>query len=316
MALTKLQKLAAQAIVQIFETGSVHGVYGQVTLIPGDTGHLTYGKAQTTLASGNLYFLIREYTETSQAAFAKKLRPFLDRLERKDTRLDRHKAFKRHLKAAGDDPVMQQVQDTFFDRVYWEPTLASADYIGAVTALGTAIIYDSRIHGSWHARRNEVIANQGALSEIGEDAWMRAYIAHRRNWLANHSNTILHATVYRMDALQQLIDQGNWDLALPFVVRGQAISEESLGTALPPEPSASAEESSPDRLLKLKSPRMRGDDVRELQLALIAAGHALTDDGIFGPGTDAAVRAFQAESGLTADGIVGGLTREALGLTA
>lgn len=27
--------------------------------MPGDTGHLTYGRAQTTLASGNLYLLLK-----------------------------------------------------------------------------------------------------------------------------------------------------------------------------------------------------------------------------------------------------------------
>ena len=39
--LTDPQKQAAQAIVNIFETGRVLGEYGQVTLLTGDTGHLT-----------------------------------------------------------------------------------------------------------------------------------------------------------------------------------------------------------------------------------------------------------------------------------
>ena len=61
MALAPLQKAAAQAIVNIFETGSVRGDYGEVTLIPGDSGQLTYGRSQTTLASGNLFLLIQDY---------------------------------------------------------------------------------------------------------------------------------------------------------------------------------------------------------------------------------------------------------------
>ncbi len=56
--LTDLQKRTAQAIVNIFETGRVRGDYAKVTLIPGDPGHLTYGRSQTTLASGNLHLLI------------------------------------------------------------------------------------------------------------------------------------------------------------------------------------------------------------------------------------------------------------------
>jgi putative chitinase len=52
----------------------------------------------------------------------------------------------------------------------------------------------------------------------------------------------------------------------------------------------------------------RGDNVRVLQGKL-----GLAADGIFGPGTEAAVRAFQQGHGLGADGIVGAATWAALG---
>src|SRR5512139_3500789 len=78
--LTDLQKRTAQAIVNIFETGRVRGDYAQVTLIPGDTGHLTYGRSQTTLASGNLYLLVRDYCETPGAALASGLQRYLSGL--------------------------------------------------------------------------------------------------------------------------------------------------------------------------------------------------------------------------------------------
>ncbi len=57
----------------------------------------------------------------------------------------------------------------------------------------------------------------------------------------------------------------------------------------------------------------KGADVTALQQALIAAGFSLTADGDFGPGTDSAVKKFQASKGLTADGIVGPATWTALG---
>ncbi|MCI0508166.1 MAG: hypothetical protein L0Z73_18980 [Gammaproteobacteria bacterium] len=66
---TQLQKLTAQAIVNIFETGKVRGDYGKVTLLRGDPGHLTYGRSQTTLASGNLYLLIKDYCGQAEASY-------------------------------------------------------------------------------------------------------------------------------------------------------------------------------------------------------------------------------------------------------
>lgn len=70
------------------------------------------------------------------------------------------------------------------------------------------------------------------------------------------------------------------------------------------------------RVLKLVSPRMRGEDVRAVQIALAARAPSenLAADGVFGPRTDRAVRRFQAAHGLAADGDVGPLTRAALGL--
>jgi peptidoglycan hydrolase-like protein with peptidoglycan-binding domain len=55
--------------------------------------------------------------------------------------------------------------------------------------------------------------------------------------------------------------------------------------------------------------------VKTLQYLLRARGHTVTVDGIFGPQTDAAVRAFQQQKGLAVDGIVGPNTWGALIIT-
>ena len=52
----------------------------------------------------------------------------------------------------------------------------------------------------------------------------------------------------------------------------------------------------------------KGDLVTQLQRFLAQDGSSLAVDGIFGPGTQSAVRAFQKRYGLTVDGIVGSQT--------
>ncbi|MFB2833299.1 glycoside hydrolase family protein [Floridanema evergladense] len=73
----------------------------------------------------------------------------------------------------------------------------------------------------------------------------------------------------------------------------------------------------PTRVLRLAEsgqPLVQGDDVRQVQKALIKAGFNLQVDGIFGKDTDKAVRQFQKQKNLTVDGIAGVQTQKALGL--
>lgn len=49
----------------------------------------------------------------------------------------------------------------------------------------------------------------------------------------------------------------------------------------------------------------RGEDVKAIQYLLRARGYSVSADGVFGTGTESAVKSFQSSVGLTADGIVG-----------
>jgi len=55
-----------------------------------------------------------------------------------------------------------------------------------------------------------------------------------------------------------------------------------------------------------------GHPVETLQLLLRARGHQLTVDGVFGPLTAAAAKAFQTSNGLTSDGVINPQTWMAL----
>lgn len=306
MVISELQKKTAQAIVNIFETSRIHGKYGQVTLLRGDSGHLTYGRSQTTLGSGNLHTLINAYCDADGAAYGEDLQAFLDRLRARDTDLDHDPGLRGLLRDAGDDPVMHEVQDAFFDRVYWTPSFKHSRAAGVSSALGTAVVYDSHIHGSWGRMRDRTRSQYGTVSALGENEWIDSYVRVRGAWLGGHSNHLLRRTVYRMDAFRKLIDADNWILKLPIRVRGVEITKEALETEAPVR--ASAEDETDVLLRKGDS----GPAVKALQQALVKHGFSLKADGKFGAKTEKAVKEFQEQNGLVPDGIVGPATRSAL----
>lgn len=306
--ITTLQKKTAQAIVNIFETGRLLGDYGRVTVLKGDSGHLTYGRSQTTLASENLALLLHAYCDAN-GIFSDSLRPYLPAFDRKDIRLDNDEKAKALLRKAGDDPVMKKVQDDFFDRIYWEPALKSTEYIGVIKPLSITVVYDSKIHGSYYKMRELTNQEYGAAEDIGEKKWIKAYVSIRRDWLANHSNALLHKTVYRMDSFMDLINKNKWNLPLPLTVRNVVISKEVFRDNYAPPAVISAEAN--ERVLFLTKPMMKGEDVKRLQKALDFSEEEI--DGIFGKATDTAVREFQMEHGLKVDGKAGPATWAELG---
>jgi chitosanase len=299
LTLTATQAQAAKAIVNLFETGAVRGDYGQVTLLAGDTGRLTYGRAQTTLGSGNLNLLIARYCATVGARFGERLRTWLPALAARAAAADTDLKLHNVLRACADDPVMRDVQDAFFDEVYWAPAVRAAGALGLRTPLGVAVVYDSWVHGSFGLVRDRVLAT-GSVQKLGEQEWIRRYVQQRRDWLATHSNALLRQTVYRMDAFQRLIALGAWSLPLPLVVRGQEISLASLA-ALPPGCYDGPQPGS--RNLGVTSPLLRGLDVRLVQLALSDQGRDVRADGIFGNATAGLIREFQRSQQLPATGV-------------
>lgn len=298
--LTPTQIATVQAIVNLFETSEVRGVYGQVTLIPGDTGRLTYGRSQTTLGSGGLADLLNQYCANPGARFGARLRGELPRLAAQAPDVDTDRKLHNVLRACADDPVMRELQDAFFDERYWRPAARIAERHGVVSPLGIAVIYDSQVHGSWLQRSREVDQMVGTVSEAGESKWIDTYVTTRRNWLAHSPRADLRATVYRMDAFRRLIDQGAWGLPLPLVVRGKEISATSLKADPPgcydgPQPGS--------RPITMQPTLLRGLDVRLIQLGLSDRGMDVLADGVYGRTSSECVQAFQLAHGQPATGV-------------
>ena len=311
-----LQKQTCLAIVNVFETGSPKGNYASVTLLRGDTGHLTYGRSQTTLASGNLYLLIKAYVDNATAQYAAEFRSYLDRLAQKDLSLDNDQPFRSLLREAGSDPVMQEEQDSFFERAYYQPAMNSAANVGLTLPLSQAVVYDSNIQGAWRTISTRLIASVGRVSATcPEKTWVSRYVDARRDFL-KASAPPLPGTSYRMDAFDALIAANKWSLDLPLTVRTVQITEGTFAAvaaapavvrAAAPEPASAAHP-----ILRPTTPYMKGPDVLALQAALNTAGFKNAGDGIYGPFSQALVAQFQTKHGLKPDATVGPQTWDLL----
>ncbi len=300
MSLTAIQVRTIHAIVNLFETSHVLGDYGQVTVLSGDTGHLTFGRSQTTLGSGNLHRLLLRYCANTGARFGRRLSAFLPMTEARDTTLDRHNKLHNVLRASADDPVMRDIQDEFFDATYFRPAIKACDRIGLTEPLSKAVVYDSFIHGSWTRIRDRV---QGTPESRGERAWVKEYVEARRRWLSTHPRADLRSTVYRMEALGRLIELGWWGLELPLVVRGSEISLTTL-SATPPGTFDGPQPGTRELVFQTSAPLFRGLDVRLVQLALSERGADIRADGVFGRSSANFVADFQRAIGVPITSVV------------
>jgi chitosanase len=310
---TEIQQQTIKAIVNIFETGRVTGDYGAVTLLKGDSGHLTYGRSQTTLASGNLFLLIKAYCDRSDAKLRSEFQPFLGDLAACNVELDTNLSLRELLKEAGDDEAMRKEQDRFFDAVYYQPACRAAAAKGIALPLGLAVVYDSFIHGAF--RRVAPMAGTPIGTGVDEKQWIGKYVAARKIWLQGLKDP-LPKTVYRMDSFNKMITDNAWDLPLPLKVRGVMITEEDMREPFPVVRAMASDPSDPPpaRILRMTTPYMRGEDVRRVQEALNSQGFANSRDSIFGPFTEALVKRFQQSRQIKHDGVVGPTTLSLLGL--
>ena len=117
---------------------------------------------------------------------------------------------------------MQQIQDQFFEEMYFSPAVKWADDHGFILALSGLVIYDSYVHSGsilWLIRQR-FPENPPSLG--GEEkAWITAYVRERNEWLQSHHRPAVRSSCYRTEDLKREIAGGNWDLAeLPIPANG------------------------------------------------------------------------------------------------
>ncbi|MEM8936845.1 MAG: peptidoglycan-binding protein [Pseudomonadota bacterium] len=297
-----------RAIVSVFESGTPTSRYDTVAARASDTGGLSYGAHQASLTSGNLHKLIETYVNSPGAEYADEFKPYLPALEARDRALDTNEELKSLLRMAARDPVMQEVQDVYFDTKFMKPAVNAVRAMGFEQPLSFAVAYDSWIQGSWGRIRNRVNdALQRDPQVAGEVLWMRTYVDLRESWLAG-LNSLANRTTYRPQSLRRLMEDGRWSLELPFPVRDVTVTSQHIPAWSYPADMANTFEDVEPR--DANATPVASD--REIQELLRDAGYDIVVDGIYGPQTMAIVKEFQRDNGLPDTGVVDGPTYEAL----
>lgn len=214
------KKSLIKSILNVIETGSIKGNYGDVSIFndgPGEIKQITYGRSQTTQYS-SLDKLLNLYIEKG-GIYGDYFRGF----KMNDKTLVNNKEFVDKLKKAGNDPVMIETQDEFFDSVYWMPAQNFFVKNGFTTALSMLVLYDSYIHsGSIPSFLRNKFNEKPPIDGGDEKKWILAYVSARHNWLANHpTRPILRKTIYRTQMMKNEIARNNWQLDIrPILVNG------------------------------------------------------------------------------------------------
>jgi chitosanase len=233
MSITPQQKKVIDSILSIFETGKIPTAasYSTCTILRDGAG-ISYGKHQATDNAGSLDKIVKKYIAEG-GTHASKLQPYLPQLAANETAKlnpsappDWAKNLVGLLKEAGTDPKMQAAQDSVFDENYWNPAVVHAQNAGLKTALGHAVMYDTCIHsGPGRVSTHRAAFPQKSPANGGDEKeWVKAYVAARKAWLLGNKNPLVQKCVYRMEAFEKMMAEGNWDLNTPLTVRGVKIS--------------------------------------------------------------------------------------------
>ncbi|MGA5704293.1 chitosanase [Peterkaempfera bronchialis] len=230
--LTADQRRTADRLVSVFAHSTTTISYDSVEDHHDGCG-FTAGRAGFCTATGDLAEVVRRYADAVPgnplARYLPQLRALAKRSSADTAPLgpDFVGAWR---KAAADDRF-RTVQDTAVEDLYYGPALRAARSHGLTSALAVAVFYDTAIqHGTdvdadgLPALIEQADAQAGGRPGEGvtEGAWLTALLSVRRADLLhphNHDRAVdWPESVGRVDALQQLVTDRQFDLAPPVTV--------------------------------------------------------------------------------------------------
>lgn len=201
-------KISDYSSVYIYEDGK--GDVPQVTLSVGFTQDY------------NLKQVIVDYCKNPKVLLGEKLKPYVHNI--KNPLLYKDTYFLGLLRAAGSDPIMQEVQDAHFKYRYLIPAETFADSQGFELPLSYAVIADSYLHSGRVPMEIRIeFGERTPLNGGDEKAWVKAYLVERRKWLATRKRESVKKTIYRPNCFLEAIAKNNWSLLAPVNANGNVI---------------------------------------------------------------------------------------------
>lgn len=147
-----------------------------------NSGIVSYGKHQATLASGSLHKVIDLYTQTSNSEQSKKLAAYLTKTETKDKTLRNDAEFKELLIGAAKDALMGQAQDKVFSENYWLPVVKIGKELGIQSEIGLAVLYDTNIQGGLKSVLERTYKEIGSQA-VDEKEFLNVFLLQRNEYL-------------------------------------------------------------------------------------------------------------------------------------
>lgn len=217
------KKSLIKKILLAFEQSSPTIKYDKVYVYedgPNDIKQITVSFGVTEY--GNLKKLIKSYC-FKNGKYSEEFTPYIPSIGVKS--LVKNTDFITLLKESASDPVMQETQEEAYEEMYINPAYAFCDKNNFREELSKLVICDSYLQsGSVLSLLRNMFSERPPINGGDEKIWIESYCKARRNWLANHSRTILNKTVYRVDFMLDRIKKGDWSLSQsPFVANGVKI---------------------------------------------------------------------------------------------
>jgi chitosanase len=218
-------------LISVFENSTTEIQYGYVEEL-GDGRGITAGRAGFTSGTGDLLRVVRDYVAARPATALSAYLPRLEELARTRSEATTGlEGFAEGWVAAAEDPLLRDIQDRVTRELYFDPSQAIADEIGAEFPLTRGALYGAGIqHGigddpdGLPALVSETNASMGGTPADGVDEreWLETFLWTRRWHLENASDPATReawrASVVRVDTWLDLLARDLVSLDRSFVV--------------------------------------------------------------------------------------------------